>query len=572
MHGCTPGRCPHGHHHDPDRVRSAQPGRRVLAAALLALGLLGGVAPPAQAATAPSVVDASNTAAAAPALPAASPPSGPDARSVERLYLAYFGRQADAAGLAHWQQVVRGGRSIAAVSEEFARSPEFTARYGVVDDGGFVDLVYRNVLGRSADDAGRRHWVGVLAAGGGRGAVMAGFSDSGEFKARTGLVAPPVHGPDELSVHRLYRAFFDRDGDLGGLTSWQTARAGGMALDTVADHFATSPEFASRYGSLDDAAFVDLVYRNVLGREADGGGRAYWTEQLRRGRTRGSVMLGFSDSVEFKLRTGLHPAGGITSVPTLPAPAPAPAPPAAPADSYRLMVHNGRTLRWNPCGRTIDVVANFTGAPAGAEAAVTEAIAKMGAGMGVEWRYLGTTTERAASDTASRPLADPARYGDRWSPVLVSWPSTWSATAVGLGGPIALDGGDASYVSVSGNVKLSPHFRPRSHAQLVTLLMHELGHVAGLSHPAIAGQVMSTPLSAPAAEWGAGDLAGLALAGPQQGCLAEPPYRAATLDGFDASTPPPIVVTMACECPACTGDRRDEVAPVVDDDGDPDAG
>ena len=52
-----------------------------------------------------------------------------------------------------------GGRWTAApasgsVSAAFARSPEFTSRYGALSDGGFVDLVYRNVLGRSPDAAG----------------------------------------------------------------------------------------------------------------------------------------------------------------------------------------------------------------------------------------------------------------------------------------------------------------------------------------------------------------------------------------------------------------------------------
>ena len=68
--------------------------------------------------------------------------------------------------------------------------------------------------------------------------------------------------------------------------------------------FATSPEFGQAYGALDDEAFVDLVYANVLDRAPDAGGRAFWLDQLARGRTRGSLMALFSDSPEFVDVTG----------------------------------------------------------------------------------------------------------------------------------------------------------------------------------------------------------------------------------------------------------------------------
>jgi hypothetical protein len=46
---------------------------------------------------------------------------------------------------------------------------------------------------------------------------------------------------------------------------------------------------------------VDLVYQNVLGRAPDTGGRAYWKGQLDTGaRSRGNVMIGFSESAEYR--------------------------------------------------------------------------------------------------------------------------------------------------------------------------------------------------------------------------------------------------------------------------------
>ena len=75
----------------------------------------------------------------------------------------------------------------------------------------------------------------------------------------------------------------------------------------TAASFAASAEFRDRYGSLDDTAFVRLVYANVLGREPDGGGLAYWSGLLAAGVDRGTVMVGFSESAEFVRATGTIP-------------------------------------------------------------------------------------------------------------------------------------------------------------------------------------------------------------------------------------------------------------------------
>lgn len=118
-----------------------------------------------------------------------------------------------------------------------------------------------------------------------------------------------VHGPDRGSVERLYRAYFLRDPDGGGMDHWRARRMGGTQLGAISAHFAVSPEFVARYGALDDDRFVRLVYRNVLGRDPDAGGLTHWTALLaRHPDRRGLVMLGFSDSPEFKVRTGT--AGG----------------------------------------------------------------------------------------------------------------------------------------------------------------------------------------------------------------------------------------------------------------------
>ncbi len=226
---------------------------------------------------------------------------------VARLYLAYFLRPPDDAGWAYWSAVRARGASLAAVSAEFAASPEFTATYGELDNAAFVDRLYENVLGRPGDLAGTEFWLGLLDSGAlDRGGLMVEFSESPEYVAKTATLA--AHDGPTGQVFRLYDAFFDRPPDADGSCYWVRRMAGGEQLVDIAAHFAVSDEFVATYGSLSDEEFVKLVYRNVLGRDGDEAGVAYWTGLLGSGAlSRGEAMVGFSESPEYVLRTGTLP-------------------------------------------------------------------------------------------------------------------------------------------------------------------------------------------------------------------------------------------------------------------------
>ncbi len=210
------------------------------------------------------------------------------------LYLAYFKRFPDEAGLEHWVQLVSGGLAAAEVSEAFAGSQEFVSRYGTLTNHEFVRLVYKNVLDRNPDAGGHDYWRSVLDKGATRGTVMLGFADSVEFVTKTKGDRAQIDrkGP----IGRLYRAYFLREPDTDGLHHWIST---GLPRSVVSQEFAQSPEFVARYGSLSQSEFVALVYNNVLARTPDGGGLHYWESRLESGLSRGEVMLGFSDSPEF---------------------------------------------------------------------------------------------------------------------------------------------------------------------------------------------------------------------------------------------------------------------------------
>lgn len=104
-------------------------------------------------------------------------------------------------------------------------------------------------------------------------------------------------------VIRLFSAYFLRPPDPGGLDFWLGRRRSGTTLSRISDNFAGSSEFARRYGSLSNRDYVKVVYQNVLNRPPDAKGLDYWTGQLdARKKSRGQVMLNFSDSNEYKTK------------------------------------------------------------------------------------------------------------------------------------------------------------------------------------------------------------------------------------------------------------------------------
>lgn len=234
-------------------------------------------------------------------------PSDPAAQ-VARLYQAGLGRQADAEGLSHWTERLRGGDALSRLAGEFLDGPEFVARFGRDDsDAGVVGAIYRNVLGRAPDADGGAYWTGRLAEGAGRANVLAAISESDENKQVTGaLLRGGVWDLDEdaARVARMYHAVLGRAPDAGGLGYWARGLGtGALALQDMADGFVGSPEFHQVYGALGARDFVEAIYGNTLRRPGDAEGIAYWTARLDAGLSRAGAVVAFSESQEHRLLT-----------------------------------------------------------------------------------------------------------------------------------------------------------------------------------------------------------------------------------------------------------------------------
>ena len=119
----------------------------------------------------------------------------------------------------------------------------------------------------------------------------------GTFDQVTGL------NTDSGEMFRLYNAAFARFPDADGLKYWiDEFSSGRNTRRVVAQSFLGSAEFTQKYGSdVSDETYVNNLYKNVLGRDADTEGLNYWVGNLSNGiETRYEALLGFAESAENK--------------------------------------------------------------------------------------------------------------------------------------------------------------------------------------------------------------------------------------------------------------------------------
>ena len=175
-----------------------------------------------------------------------------------------------------------------------------TATFTSVGDASktLITHYYQSILSRVPDPGGLAYWQGEVARLQGLGVdvqevfrVMAGwFFYSAEYLGKnTG---------DSQYVTDLYRTFFRRDPDGGGLSFWTGQLAAGMPRAVVLFSFLFSSEFGSYMQGLlgttasraEVYAVVDF-YRGFLNRLADDGGFGYWIGRFRAAQCQGAAAV-----------------------------------------------------------------------------------------------------------------------------------------------------------------------------------------------------------------------------------------------------------------------------------------
>jgi hypothetical protein len=198
---------------------------------------------------------------------------------------------------------------------------------------------------------------------------------------------------------------------------------------------------------------------------------------------------------------------------------------------YLAIREDGSPLRWNPCA-PIHYVVNPGRSPDGSIDDVHESVDRVADATGITFVYDGITDEVVRSH---RPAYQPDRYPGRWAPVLIGWVDPGATdisfrdgkhVAAAVARPVTPPSGEE--VIVSGWIAMSeddpnpPGFGAPG-AQGPTLL-HEWGHILGLGHVGVDGQLME-PSGGWMRDFGPGDLSGLEELGVAGGCLTVPEPR-----------------------------------------------
>ena len=95
--------------------------------------------------------------------PAVSAAASDYQTTVEAMYLAYYGRPDDPAGVAFWAQMLEKEKgNLEQIINDFGTSPEYSDRYGHLGHTELVNNIYQQLLGRPADQGGLDFHVGKL--------------------------------------------------------------------------------------------------------------------------------------------------------------------------------------------------------------------------------------------------------------------------------------------------------------------------------------------------------------------------------------------------------------------------
>ena len=230
---------------------------------------------------------------------------------VTRCYWLILGREPDQGGLADWTGRLKSKSATAAeIILGFFGSREFIQMHKPSEE--MIEILYRTMLNRASDESGRQSWSNLIASGASLNKLLNGFCTSAEFKSicesygieagslPEGAAGTPVAYSERITafVTRCYREALSREPDANGLQFWCNQLTGkNMSFSEVAAGFVFSDEMNNK--NLNDEAFVKVLYRLYLGREAESAGLEFWKGKLKEEMTREQVNEGFANSREF---------------------------------------------------------------------------------------------------------------------------------------------------------------------------------------------------------------------------------------------------------------------------------
>lgn len=170
---------------------------------------------------------------------------------IQKLYVAYFSRPADFAGLSYWNGVMNTDpNGYQVISHQFATSAEYQATYGGLSHRDAVNEVYVHLFGRAAESAGLDYWTPLL--------------DNGAITLDNVVtqVAAGAQGSDlfaynaKVAVSTSFTQHLD-------LSNEQQAYSGAHANGIAIDFIATVKDLASASAGMDPGN-IDSVISHIV--------------------------------------------------------------------------------------------------------------------------------------------------------------------------------------------------------------------------------------------------------------------------------------------------------------------
>ncbi len=237
-------------------------------------------------------------------------PSTPDEKIqafVTRCYQIILNREPDPTGMNTWFNELKSRRKAASeIIDRFVNSPEFQGKK--YSHGDAVEILYKAMLGRGSDPAGKANWVGKLNLGQPFAVIINGFCVSKEF---TGICASYGITPGTVKVQYL-----------SGQTEEELSMLALNAKAPIARRSETKPnrvEIINPSDTIDlnigtavqavyineekAKEFIGRCYREILGREASEAELETWIGQMVNGtKSPDQIARGFLFSNEFKAK------------------------------------------------------------------------------------------------------------------------------------------------------------------------------------------------------------------------------------------------------------------------------
>ncbi len=279
---------------------------------------------------------------------------------IQRCYRIILDREADSSGMQTWYEQLSSGKKAAAeIIDQFVNSPEFSGKKYSPEES--VEILYKAMLGRGSDAAGKANWVRKLDIGQPFAVVINGFCVSKEF---TGICASYGIKPGSVKVEtvsgmaeeealsmlalnakapitrrsetkpnrveiinpsdtidmnigtavqavyineekakefigRCYRVILGREASEAEMGTWIGQMVNGTKTpDQIARGFLFSNEFKAK--NVNNEELVKILYRVYMNREADPEGLKTWTEKLDNGTSLKDLLDAFAKTNEFR--------------------------------------------------------------------------------------------------------------------------------------------------------------------------------------------------------------------------------------------------------------------------------